>query len=404
MSYSLTTPGLWTGLEDWPHRPCVDVVVAEMQAQRYAARSIFRLVQIAAAFVAWRTAAFGDTPVDYDDVERFIDHRRGAGKLRNGERKGLARVRQALIAAGAVAPPSAPTGPAFDLLARFVADLVRRGYRPASVSSYTFFCRPFLLEVWVEGVELTRAMVLVYIERHVGDRGSATARIMCSRLRGLLRYMHAEGLIAEDLAAAVPSARGYRLTGLPAHLPPAQVDAILAACDRATVVGKRDYAVLILLARLGLRAAEAALLSLDDIDWRAGVLRIAGKGGRVAQMPMPQDVGEALADYIRHGRPATMSRTIFHRVETPCLPFTAATPVILMARRALRRAGVHASVRGSSHVFRHSLATHMIRSGASLYEIGQVLRHQEPDTARIYAKVDVDGLRSLSLAWPGGAQ
>ncbi|WGF90702.1 tyrosine-type recombinase/integrase [Marinivivus vitaminiproducens] len=159
-----------------------------------------------------------------------------------------------------------------------------------------------------------------------------------------------------------------------------------------------------LLARLGLRAAEAALLSLDDIDWRAGVLRIAGKGGRVAQMPMPQDVGEALADYIRHGRPVTTSRTIFHRVETPCLPFTAATPVILIARRALRRAGVHASVRGSSHVFRHSLATHMIRSGASLNEIGQVLRHQEPDTARIYAKVDVAGLRSLSLAWPGGAQ
>ena len=163
--------------------------------------------------------------------------------------------------------------------------------------------------------------------------------------------------------------------------------------------------MLILLARLGLRAAEVALLSLDDVDWRAGVLRVAGKGGRVAQMPLLQDVGEALTAYIQQGRPLSSSRTIFHRVETPCQPFATATPVILIARRVLRRAGVRGSVRGASHVFRHSLATHMIRSGASLNEIGQVLlRRQEPDTARIYAKVDVAGLRSLSRSatiWMG---
>jgi site-specific recombinase XerD len=404
MSYSLTTPGLWTGLEDWPHRACVDEVVAEMQAQSYAARSIFRLVQVVGAFVAWRTAAFGHAPVQYDDIACFIDHRHGAGQLQNGERKALARLRQAMVVAGVLITPPAPSGPVHDLMAHFEAGLIRRGYRPASISSYIFFCRPFLTELWGHGVELTKAGVLDYIERHAGDRGRTTAGIMCSRLRGLLRFMRSEGLIAEDLASAVPSARAYRLTGLPAYLPPIQVDAILAACHRTTVVGKRDYAVLILLARLGLRAVEVALLTLDDVDWRAGVLRIVGKGGRVAQMPMPQDVGEALLDYIRHGRPATTSRTIFHRVETPCLPFTAATPVILLARRVLCRAGVRGSVRGASHVFRHSLATNMIRSGATLNEIGQVLRHQAPDTARIYAKVDVAGLRRLSLTWPGGVQ
>jgi site-specific recombinase XerD len=337
-----------------------------------------------------------------EEVDRFVNHRHGAGRLQNGERKALARLRQTMVVAGVLIAPPAPSGPIHDLVARFEADLIRRGYRPASVSSYTFFCRPFLMELWGDRVELTKTRVLDYIEHH--DRGRTIAAIMCSRLRGLLRFMRAKGLIAEDLASAVPSARAYKLTGLPAHLPPIQVDAILAACDRTTVVGKRDYAVLILLARLGLRAAEVALLTLDDVDWRAGALRVAGKGGRVAQMPMPQDVGEALADYIRHGRPATTSRTIFHRVETPCLPFTAATPVILLARRALRRAGVRGSVRGASHVFRHSLATNMIRSGATLNEIGQVLRHQAPDTARIYAKVDVAGLRSLSLAWSGSVQ
>lgn len=403
-TYSITTPGIWTGLEDWPHRACIDAVVTEMQTQRYSAKSIYHLVQTAGRFVAWRTCAFGDAAVEYNEIDRFVAHRLAAGRLRNGERKALARLRQAMVAAGVVAAPPSPGGPVYDLLARFEADLTRRGYRPASISSYTFFSRPFLMELWGEGVDLTNATVLKYIERHAGDRGRTTARIMCSRLRGLLRFLHAEGLVAEDLAAAVPAARGCRLTGLPAHLPPVQVDAILAACDRATVVGRRDFAVLILLARLGLRAAEVALLSLDDVDWRAGVLRVAGKGGRVALMPMPQDVGDALADYIRHGRPVSRFGTIFHRVETPCLPFTAATPVILIARRALRRAGVRGSIRGASHVFRHSLATNMIRSGASLHEIGQVLRHQAPDTARIYAKVDIACLRSLSLAWPGGAQ
>ncbi|MBS0363396.1 MAG: tyrosine-type recombinase/integrase [Proteobacteria bacterium] len=404
MSYSLTTPGLWAGLEDWVHRACVDAVVAEMQAQGYAARSIFRFVQNARAFVAWRDGALGAATIDHADFGRFVDHRREGGQLKNGDRKGLARLRQKMVMAEVLTTPLAPSGPVHDLVARFEADLTRRGYRSASVRSYTFFCRPFLIELWSDGAELTKAGVLDYLERHAGDRGRTTAAIMCSRLRGLLRFMRAKGLIAEDLALAVPSARAYRLTGLPAYLPPMEVDAILAACDRTTAVGKRDHAVLSLLARLGLRAAEVALLTLDDVDWRAGALRIDGKGGRVAQMPMPQDVGEALADYIRHGRPPTTSRTIFHRVETPCLPFTAATPVILIARRALHRSGLHGKVRGASHVFRHSLATHMIRSGASLNEIGQVLRHQAPDTARIYAKVDVACLRSLSLAWPGGAQ
>jgi site-specific recombinase XerD len=398
-SYSLTTPGLWTGLEDWPHRACVDAVVTAMQAQHYSARSVYRFVQSARRFVSWRFETAGEGPPEYAEIERFAAHRRATAIVPNGERKDLARLRAAMVQTGVITAPAAIVSPADNILRRFELSLARRGYKPKSVASYLWFCRRFMAEVW-DGETLTKAAVLGYIERHAGERRGATARAMCSRIRGFLRFLHAERLAAEDLAAAVPAARAYRATGLPSFITPDQVEAVLSSCDRTTIAGRRDRAVLLLLARLGLRAAEVALISLDDIDWRGGVLRIVGKGGRIAQMPMPQEVGEALAAYIQQGRPQSTSRAIFHRVETPRLPFTTATPVILIARRALRRAGVQGSVRGASHVFRHSLATHMIRSGASLNEIGQVLRHQEPDTSRIYAKVDVAGLRSLSLAWP----
>lgn len=402
--YSLTTPGIWAGVTDWPHRACVDEVINAMQAQGYSARSIYQFVQSVGRFVAWRSETKVLGSATYDEIDRFLAHRRATGVLPNGERKALRRLREAMVRAGVLAAPLPTASPADDLLRRFEVSLVRRGYRPVSISSYIWFCRPFMAELWDGKTELTRGAVLGYIERHAGRRSKTTARIMCSRIRGLLRFLHAEGFVDEDLAAAVPSVRGSRLTDLPSFITPSQVEAVLATCNRATPVGHRDYAILLLLARLGLRAVEVALLSLDDIDWRAGVLRVAGKGGRMAQMPLPQDVGEALADYIREGRPQSTSRTIFHRVETPCFPFTAAQPVVLIARRALRRAGVQELVRGASHVFRHSLATHMIRSGASLNEIGQVLRHRQPDTARIYAKVDVAGLRSLSLAWPESAR
>jgi site-specific recombinase XerD len=383
-------------------------MVSLMQDQKYGARSIYRAVQTAGRFLAWlESQVSGIDDLDYADIERFIAHRVTTGELRYGERAALMRLRVALLHAGVIAPPAPADDRREHLLKQFEANLRRRGYREKSIASYLWFCRPFVQEQ-CDGTmgfaRLTSAMLLGYIERHVCDRSKATAAIMCSRLRIFLRFLHAEGHVSEDFAAAVPSARSTRLATLPSHMPAAQVEAVLANCDRTTVAGRRDYAVLLLLARLGLRAGEVAALTLDDIDWRAGVLRVDGKGGRHAIMPMPQDAGAAIADYVRNGRPQSGSRVIFHRVETPCTPFATATPVILLAGRALRRAGVEGVARRYSHVFRHSLATGMIRAGASLNEIGQVLRHQSPDTTRIYAKVDIAALRRLSLAWPGGAQ
>lgn len=408
-TYSLRNPALWHPIEGWPHRPCVEALVSSMQSQGYSVKCIYLAVRTAGRFVKWvrDQDTDGNRGLTYADVEHFIVHRAATGELRNGERSALKRLRDELTGARIIAPPRAPYDPCENLLVLFVSDLRWRGYREKSIASYLWFCARFLREVWngSAGVaHLTSMDVRGYVECHAGDRSTSTAKIMCSRIRVFLRVLWSRGHIAEDLAASIPIARNIRLTSLPSYMSQLQVERTLSACDRSTVAGRRDYAVILLLARLGLRASEVARLTLDDIDWRTGIVRVHGKGGRIATMPLPYDVGAAIVEYIQHGRPWSNARAVFHRVDTPCTPFASATPVILIARRALKRAGVTGLASQHSHVFRHTLATSMIRSGASLTEIGQVLRHQQPDTTRIYAKVDVEGLRALCLPWPVGVQ
>lgn len=183
-----------------------------------------------------------------------------------------------------------------------------------------------------------------------------------------------------------------------------QVRRVLDQCDQSTATGRRDYAILMLLARLGLRANEVATLTLDDIDWRVGQFTVLGKGRKTATMPLPPDVGAAIASYLQDGRPRSDSRRLFLLSVAPHGGFKGAPGVQTVARSAIRRAGVTGVAHRGSHLFRHSLATGLLRSGATLTEIGQLLRHEQQDTTRIYAKVDVDSLRAISLAWPGEAQ
>ena len=177
----------------------------------------------------------------------------------------------------------------------------------------------------------------------------------------------------------------------------------MARVDRRTAVGRRDYAILLLLARLGLRSSEVVLLELDDIDWKNGSLSVRGKGGRRLQLPMPADVGEAIATYLRHGRRPTGSRRVFLRAKAPLHGFCGPSAIGSIIRHALLRADVDAPTAGA-HQFRHGLATDMLRRGASLNEIGDLLGHRSPETTKIYTKVDLDALRTLALPWPGGAQ
>ena len=408
-SYTLTSPKLWRLLEGWPFREHVDAYIALMLAQHFSTRHTYHAVRAIGEFARWLTEDHGDScDIDERTVSSFLAWRRQQTGYRHGSPTALVRFLGVLRAVGAISLGLPSADPRDLLLSAYQPFLEHgRGFMPKSSASYVWFARPFVQECWVKGKglsSLSRADVIAYVERHAPRRGAATAKIMCCRLRSFLRYLKAEGIADDDLAASVPSIKGWTLTSLPTFLTPEQLDRVLAHCDRTTVAGRRDYAVLLLLARLGLRANEVATLKLDDIDWAAGVFEITGKGGRRATMPMPLDVGAAIADYLRHARPVCEHREVFLRVETPCVPFASYAPVSLLARRALIRAGVTGIAKRHAHVFRHTLATDMVRAGATLAEIGHVLRHQVDDATRVYAKVDLPRLRLLSQPWPGDAQ
>lgn len=405
----LETSAVWQLIEVWPHRACVISLIEEMTSEGYAAKTIRSTVRIISSFLRWNIDRPDGVaqPIGYGDIDHFIADRGAAAALRYGERCALQRLRAKLLDVGIVEQPRPDDDPLREAVANYAADLRRRGYAEQSIRSHLWFVKQFLDVISDNdaGVSrLTHDDVRNYLSGRLAKLSAASGKAMCSRLRGFLRFLHSSGMTTEDLALAVPSVRNLRQASLPTFMTPTQLEHVLQACDRSTIAGRRDFAVLLLLARLGLRACEAASLTLDDIDWRAGLVRVKGKGGRIATMPLPQDVGAAIAEYILQGRPRSGSRVIFHRVETPCTPFRTSTPVILIARRALKRAGISGLRSHHAHVFRHSLATTAIRSGATLAEIGQLLRHREPDTTRIYAKLDVDALRSLSRPWGGAAQ
>jgi integrase len=219
-----------------------------------------------------------------------------------------------------------------------------------------------------------------------------------------LRFLHYRGHLTTDLAAAVPAVAHWRMTGLPKYLSSESVQKVLDSCDQATAFGRRNYAILLLLARLGLRGGEIVNLQLEDLDWETSRLIIRSKkGSGWTRLPMPSDVGKAVARYLRFDRPRCSSRNVFVRMTAPYQHLSTSTVIAGLTRDALKQAGVECP-RTGAHVFRHSLATEMLRQGASLEEIGQVLRHKNPDTTAIYAKVDLDALRRLAIVWPGGVQ
>jgi integrase/recombinase XerD len=191
------------------------------------------------------------------------------------------------------------------------------------------------------------------------------------------------------------------MPSIPRGIAPDQVRRLLSQIDRSNAIGRRDYAILLLLARLGLRSGEVAFLELEDIDWKGGCLSVRGKAGRRTQLPVPKDVGDAIVAYLRHGRPGSASRRVFLRAKAPVRGFLTQCAVGTIVRHALLRHGIEAPTTGA-HQFRHGLATEMLRQGASLTDIGGLLGHKSPETTKIYTKVDLDALRTLALPWPGG--
>jgi len=244
---------------------------------------------------------------------------------------------------------------------------------------------------------LTAGEVGEFLRKEARGCSPGHARYVASALRSLVRFLHAEGRIPASLTGAVPSISGWRGTSLPRALEPGSVRRLLRGCDRRTLSGRRDHAVLLLLVRLGLRAGEVARLELDALDWRQGEVVVHGKGKTLSRLPLPQDVGQALSAYLVR-RPRVDSRALFLRSRAPLQPLTQPAITHLVAK-ASQRAGL---ARVSPHRLRHTLATAMLRRGATLAQIAQVLRHRSLTTTALYAKVDRAALRQLAQPWPGG--
>ncbi|HET7050132.1 MAG TPA: tyrosine-type recombinase/integrase [Solirubrobacteraceae bacterium] len=292
------------------------------------------------------------------------------------------------------------------LLARYREYLlVERGVTAGTARGYIDCVRPFVLSRAREDGKLdlaglTPQEVLGFVLADCRRRPRRSAKLMVTALRSLLRFLHVEGVIDRPLAQVVPSVAFWRLQGLPRGLDFDQVRALLESCDTGTANGRRDLAIVLLLVRLGMRRGEVARLRLEDIEWRAGELLVRGKGPRVERLPLPADVGEALAAYLRDGRPADAgTRAVFMRVRAPRAAMTppGITQVVVSASK---RAGLGEV---TPHRLRHTAASELLRRGAPLSEIGQLLRHRTELTTTIYAKVDRDRLRELALPWPGGA-
>jgi site-specific recombinase XerD len=275
---------------------------------------------------------------------------------------------------------------------------VQRRLAPVTVHNAEGVVRRFLAqrEDRADLSTLDVAEVHRVVLSEAGRLSPGGTRAFVGSLRPFLRFLFATGRLSCDLSAAVPSVAGSRLASLPKAAEPAVVQALLASCDRDTPIGRRDFAILVVLSRLGLRAAEVAAMQLEDLDWRAGEVVVRGKGGRVEALPLPGDVGAAIADYLRYGRPVIEDRSVFVRGRPPVGPMTP-NAVLFVPRTASARVGV--AVVGA-HRLRHSAATAMLRGGASLRDVGQVLRHHDDLTTSIYAKVDRAALDLVVRVWP----
>ncbi|MEV6869048.1 tyrosine-type recombinase/integrase, partial [Streptosporangium subroseum] len=345
----------------------------------------------------------GTTELTEVTVDRFLVARRAAGYTAFRTVQSLRPLLGYLRELGVSPLPQAiaPVTPVDVLLARYHHYLlVERCLTAQAARGYLDLVRPFVAaRAGIDAVELstlTSVEVSAFLVAQSRRLAPKTTQRLASALRSLLRFWHVEGLISGPLDETVPKVANRR-PGRVQPLEPAQVQAMLDSCDRTQAAGRRDLAILTLLARLGLRAGEVARLHLDDIDWRAGELTIRGKGNRRDRLPLPADVGEHIADYLQYGRPSTvLDRSVFTRIKAPHRGLTNGGVTQAVAAAA-KRAGLGTIY---AHRLRHSAATAMLVEGAPLAEIGQVLRHRRPLTTAIYTKVDIEALRALARPWP----
>lgn len=340
-------------------------------------------------------------------VDRFLFDRRSAGYARHKTHETLRPILNYLYRLKLTPPLEAPVSkdPASVILDRYRIFLTaERSLAMVTAARYIDCLRPFLSQRVLDGGldlrNLRPADVTAFVVARCPQLNAGVAKLTVTALRSFLGFLHLDGVTERSLVHAAPKVLRRRLAGLPKGLEPDQVRHLLAACDVDTAVGCRDLAILTLLVRFGLRRGEVARLRLDDIDWRAGTISVHGKGNCYERVPLPPDVGHRVAEYLQHGRPTdAQGRTVFVRHFAPHHALSTARVSTIVADAA-RRAGLG---RVHAHRLRHTAATELLRAGASLPEIGQLLRHRHTATTAIYAKVDRDNLRLIARPWPEGA-
>ncbi len=412
MKHTINNQFVFARTPDGPLAAFLDGFASFAGAQGYALKSIHRRLLLAACFSLWlKQEGIEISDITSDHPARYLRYRAGLVRVYQHDHFALGHVIEFLRLEGVIPPEKVPVCHATEA-ERWVQAYEKYlretcGLAAATIMNYVPFVLSFLQHRFGAGQvalsQLSASDITGFVQRTARGLHRKQAKLMTTALRSFLRYVCYRGEGMPDLVAAVPTVANWSMTSLPQAISADQVDRVLASIDRSTAKGRRDYAILLLFARLGLRLSEVVFLELDDIDWASGTLHLRTKGGIRNTFPLSHEVGAAIADYLCHGRPRCSSRRVFLRVRPPIGGFRSITGIGSVIRHVIERAGVDTPTRGA-HQFRHGLATGMLLHGASLTEIGDILGHRHPDTTRIYTRVDLEALRTLALPWPGGVQ
>ena len=397
-------------LRDAPSAPQLEGFAQELYCAGYARITARRHIRAAEHFVYWSNKeGVGEGPVDEQVIQRFDRHLSrcrcpGYGHtyradLLRGARLFSGFLRGEGLSAARLAEPQTHDCVLLAAFCQWMRE--QRGTADSTLYNYKLSLRDLLARVGEDPGRLDAQRLRQFVLETSQKSGWAATKKCTTALRMFLRFLIAEGRCAAELGAAVPTVAHWRLCALPRYLQSEEVERVIASCDPTSAVGRRDRAILLLLARLGLRAGDIVQLRLGDIDWKGAWLSVTGKSRRETRLPLTQEVGQAVVDYLQDGRPRTDSDALFVRARAPFRAFANHCAVSVIVERAMLRSGVKCPSRGAAHVLRHSAASSMLRHGASLQDIAVVLRHRSIDTTQIYAKVDVTMLGQIAQPWPG---
>ena len=402
-------PSRIKSLRDGPHGNLLEGFTKMLCQGGYARITARRYIRTAEHFLCWRELeGIPILSLSQKYLERFESHldqcqcplfgtscRR---ELRFGSRLFFKYLRSAnkIASAGIESTPKDPI-----LLTEFYRWMhLQRGTSDVTLNNCSHSIRLWLKRYGEDPARFDAQNLRQFVLDRSQQSGLPTAKMCITALRMFFRFLIAEGKCPAGLDAAIPVVAQYRLSTLPRYIQPDEVERVIASCNIDTPKGKRDRAILLLLARLGLRAGDIVKLSMGDIDWEGAWVYVSGKGRRQDRLPLTQEVGQAIVDYMQYGRPQAETDVLFIRSLAPLCGFSSPSAVSHIVARAMRQAGVVFRGRGAAHVLRHSVATSMLRQGASLQDIAAILRHRSTETTELYAKVDVNSLREIAQPWP----